>query len=313
MIEYIKTQDHYVSLAELRTALHLSDKLLYARGISCPDLNLRAGKVEYLPERTKTKEELLAEYAELVRNNRGIRRTAAAKAMHVSVDYLDELGIKSSAVRKQVGISSKNALTADETRNLIVEWLKTQPKYTPARVICRALHIDYFCAIQKNGLSVPELNRAAGHKPPDVSYYEDYAAYALDRAGIAYVRQKTYPDCKHKNRLRFDFWLSDYNVLLEINGEQHYDTKSFMYENSHRSDLIKQAYVELRGIPLYTLAAKPQGTFKKRLGKLIGKIKGLPVVTRDSADSIELLEASAGSAGGDQQPRLKKLSLGWLI
>ena len=41
---------------------------------------------------------------------------------------------------------------------------------------------------------------------------------------INYVSQKTYPDCKgiYNKNLRFDFYLPDYNILIEYNGMQHY-------------------------------------------------------------------------------------------
>lgn len=44
----------------------------------------------------------------------------------------------------------------------------------------------------------------------------------LNNLDINFVEQKIYPDCKDINYLPFDFYLIDYNILIEFDGEQHY-------------------------------------------------------------------------------------------
>lgn len=39
---------------------------------------------------------------------------------------------------------------------------------------------------------------------------------------IRFVREKTFPHCVYKTSLKFDFFLSDYGVVIEYDGEQHY-------------------------------------------------------------------------------------------
>ena len=39
---------------------------------------------------------------------------------------------------------------------------------------------------------------------------------------IHFVKQKTFPDCKHKRLLKFDFFLPHHNIIIEYDGEQHY-------------------------------------------------------------------------------------------
>lgn len=43
----------------------------------------------------------------------------------------------------------------------------------------------------------------------------------LDDMGFEYVRQKRFQDCRHKRALPFDFYLPDYNLLIEFDGIQH--------------------------------------------------------------------------------------------
>ncbi len=39
---------------------------------------------------------------------------------------------------------------------------------------------------------------------------------------IKYIKQFTFEDCKYKFKLRFDFYLPDYDILIEFDGIQHY-------------------------------------------------------------------------------------------
>ena len=40
---------------------------------------------------------------------------------------------------------------------------------------------------------------------------------------IQYEKQKTFDECRHKMLLRYDFYLPKYNVLIEFDGQQHYE------------------------------------------------------------------------------------------
>ena len=44
----------------------------------------------------------------------------------------------------------------------------------------------------------------------------------LEEKSIDYIKEKTYEDLKCKNKLRYDFYLPKENVLIECQGEQHY-------------------------------------------------------------------------------------------
>ena len=45
----------------------------------------------------------------------------------------------------------------------------------------------------------------------------------LEKYNIKYKQEKTFPDCKDKKVLPFDFYLYDYNKCIEFDGEQHYN------------------------------------------------------------------------------------------
>jgi very-short-patch-repair endonuclease len=44
----------------------------------------------------------------------------------------------------------------------------------------------------------------------------------LQSKEIKFTAQKSFKTCKHKNRLRFDFYLKDYRLLIEYDGQQHF-------------------------------------------------------------------------------------------
>lgn len=51
---------------------------------------------------------------------------------------------------------------------------------------------------------------------------EEQIAQFLDEHDIKYVREKTFPWLKNKATLFLDFYLTDYNIAIEYQGEQHY-------------------------------------------------------------------------------------------
>lgn len=69
----------------------------------------------------------------------------------------------------------------------------------------------------------------------------------LKNNNIAFIREKTFPDCKDKKLLRFDFYLPDYNTIIEFHGCQHFFPVAFFGgEEAYRvrkvHDQIKREY-----------------------------------------------------------------------
>jgi hypothetical protein len=67
--------------------------------------------------------------------------------------------------------------------------------------------------------------------------------------------QKSFDDCRYINKLPFDFYLKDYNILLEYDGEGHYKPiKKFGgqkgFNNTKRNDNIKNKYCKDNNIKL---------------------------------------------------------------
>ncbi|MEI6422018.1 MAG: hypothetical protein WCP55_07345, partial [Lentisphaerota bacterium] len=67
----------------------------------------------------------------------------------------------------------------------------------------------------------------------------------LNNKNIKFISEKTFPDCRDKALLRFDFYLIDYNCIIEFDGIQHdLETdyfRSSLVENQFK-DNIKNEY-----------------------------------------------------------------------
>lgn len=72
---------------------------------------------------------------------------------------------------------------------------------------------------------------------------------------ISFEAQKKFSDCKDRLPLPFDFYLNDYNLVIEYDGEQHFKPVEFFggkksYELRHKHDLIKDDYCKQKGISI---------------------------------------------------------------
>ena len=82
----------------------------------------------------------------------------------------------------------------------------------------------------------------------------------LEDQKIEYVYQKTFDDCKDKKVLPFDFYLPDHNILIEYDGEQHFEPIDFagrgeewalqQLKITQRHDNIKNIYCQQNNIRL---------------------------------------------------------------
>lgn len=96
------------------------------------------------------------------------------------------------------------------------------------------------------------------------SHGEYMVAMALDSLGVRYEIQKRFSGCKLKRLLPFDFYLVDFHVLIEYNGEQHFVPTGFSGKREspqalsllraiQRRDEIKKQFAESHNIPLFII------------------------------------------------------------
>lgn len=103
----------------------------------------------------------------------------------------------------------------------------------------------------------------------------------LDSLGIKYIREFRINSCKDIMPLPFDFKLSDYNILIEIDGQQHYEPVTFggcskevaqlHFECVKKHDKIKTDYCKQWNISLLRISYLEieDGTYKQKLQDFI--------------------------------------------
>jgi len=82
----------------------------------------------------------------------------------------------------------------------------------------------------------------------------------LDGKNITYIQQHRFPDCKNIKPLPFDFYLPDYNMCIEYDGEQHFikrrNESVERFNGRCDRDLIKNKYCLNNNINLIRITYK---------------------------------------------------------
>ena len=64
---------------------------------------------------------------------------------------------------------------------------------------------------------------------------------------IKFEAQKTFPNCRGvKHKLPFDFFLSDYNIIVEYDGEQHFKPINFGGYSKNFPNLMDKRFADLK-------------------------------------------------------------------
>lgn len=74
----------------------------------------------------------------------------------------------------------------------------------------------------------------------------------LKEHNILFEAEKRFANCKDKRPLPFDFYLPEYNICIEFDGQQHYEPKFGIekFESTTRHDDIKNKYCKNNNIKL---------------------------------------------------------------
>lgn len=114
----------------------------------------------------------------------------------------------------------------------------------------------------KSGSRCPQCRASSGELT--IMHY-------LDELGCNYEEQKWFSDCRDKYPLPFDFYLPDYNLIIEYDGRQHFEPIEFFggkksFQIYHKHDLIKNKYCEDNDINLLRI---PYTVTGEDIGKVI--------------------------------------------
>jgi hypothetical protein len=96
----------------------------------------------------------------------------------------------------------------------------------------------------------------------------------LKESGVSFIPQYTFEDCRGDYKeLPFDFYLPDMNILIEYDGEGHFEyipgfhSSRREFERTQRYDRIKDEYAVMKRIKLLRVS------YKDNLGEFLNRIK----------------------------------------
>lgn len=97
-----------------------------------------------------------------------------------------------------------------------------------------------------------------------------------------FSRQFWFKNCKNKNPLPFDFYLSDYNLCIEFHGIQHYEYRKINdffggekeFKKRIKNDKIKEKYCKNNNINLLIIPYWEFGNIENILKETISELEG---------------------------------------
>jgi very-short-patch-repair endonuclease len=127
------------------------------------------------------------------------------------------------------------------------------------------IKVNCHCTVCGNDWKAAPLNLLKGRGCPNctMSKGEKRIECWLKENNINYEYQYRFPDCKNIRELPFDFYIKDYNVCIEYDGQQHFFPVNFnrkntdinedivkAFEDTQKRDKIKDDYCNNNGIKL---------------------------------------------------------------
>ncbi len=101
------------------------------------------------------------------------------------------------------------------------------------------------------------LKKLIFRRKKDVSRGEYIVRKKLNCEGVNFEQEKTFPGCCDKRKLRFDFYIPKYKILIEVQGRQHYEYVPHFHKNNkinflnqQKRDQIKRNFCEESGYQL---------------------------------------------------------------
>ena len=150
--------------------------------------------------------------------------------------------------------------------------------------------IEIICPIHGSFFQEPFRHYSEGYKcpccPMDKSKIEKEIIKYFYKNNINFKSQKTYKECINIHMLRFDFYLMDFDFLIEYDGEQHFLPHSFNkiknisvdvcnnnLESIIKKDNIKNTYCINNKITLLRIHYKDQNNIEEILNNFINLLK----------------------------------------
>lgn len=136
------------------------------------------------------------------------------------------------------------------------------------KIICKK------CGFERNVIAKSFLSGAGICSVCDESEGEFLVRKFLVENRVNFFQHYTnFKDCRYKNNLEFDFYLSDLNIVIEFQGKQHYIDNGWKngeeFKNQQIRDQIKREYCKVNNIKEIELPYWEKDNIENLLTKLI--------------------------------------------
>jgi len=195
----------------------------------------------------------------------------------------------------QVAITHKSGKGCPLCGNLIVANRKTQEEflmeasqahcglydYSKVKYINDKTKVIIICKIHGDFLQQPgsHIRQTQGCPKCNSSNGELLISSLLSKINVLNIREKRFDGCRYKRSLPFDFYLPEYNLVIEYDGVQHFrpinfngtfKTKESLLENfelTKLKDKIKNDFCKLEGIKMIRISYKDKDKLNEKILK----------------------------------------------
>lgn len=138
--------------------------------------------------------------------------------------------------------------------------------------------IDFNCGHKPNWITPSGLKQNQGCPICNESKGEKVIRSYLENNRIEFIQEHRFSNCRHKLPLPFDFYIPDYNLCIEFDGRQHFESfDHFGGENelkiTQKRDKIKNDYCKDNGINLLRIPYWELDNIEKILDEELAGLK----------------------------------------
>lgn len=156
--------------------------------------------------------------------------------------------------KKNIKYFEKEIENLGEKDNYIILSNEYIDNKTPIKMLHKECNNEYYVSRSNflKGERCPHCQQSKGEKRIESFFQEN---------NILFIKQYKIKDCKNIKSLPFDFYLPQYNILIEFDGKQHYKIVDFfdgliglmnrMYKDNIKTQYCKNNNIQLIRIPYW--------------------------------------------------------------
>jgi biotin operon repressor len=300
-IEIIEARGSFTSANYISEVTGISRDVYKKHGIDLMKLNSERGffRVGLKPkgtveERSQYITQLELQCKELIRKEGKSLTFVKLAPMLGGVKFsaLYRSGIDIRRLHAECGVVYEDRADLELLETTLVKLIEIKRRYVTRNELAAELDISGSLISLKN-FDVAEVNGRYGYRISNRSFERLIGEWLTEiYPDFEIVCQKSFPDCKNKKSLLYDYFVKELDLLVEVDGSSHHDPKSQWYnEGVVFRDKIKTQYAKDKGYSLLRVKVDP----KLRKQDLIRMLSGIPLKHGVGQPAAEPLSNGEGS------------------